>query len=85
MLSLAFRCTVCILKSGLVEWNVRNVDDGIEGDLALLMAIYSQRPEMECTVVEWEPVLYKKKLVILLFSNLFNIIYILKLILSISQ
>ena len=46
-----FPCTVCKMESGLVEWNVRNVDDGIEGDLALLVAIYSQRPEMECTVM----------------------------------
>ena len=50
-----FPCTVCKLESGLVEWNVvRNVDDGIEGDLALLTAIYgTSRPEWNVLLC-WE-------------------------------
>ena len=83
-----FPCTVCKLESGLVEWNVvRNAVDGIEGDLALLTAINGTPRDLKWVILLcWVGTcLYRKILVIWLFSNLFYIIYILKLINSISQ
>ena len=58
------------------------MDDGIGADLALLTAIFGTARDLKgmYCYVEWEPVLDRKILVIRLFSNLFYIIYILKLI-----